>query len=61
MLPPHEFEAFLFGQILLDGVVGPLNEHAVEADALEDVRHGRAHAKRINGPAVAVKEKEPFV
>ena len=57
MLPPHEFEAFLFGQILLDGVVGPLNEHAVEANPLEDVRHGRAHAERINGPAVAVKEK----
>ena len=57
MLPPHEFEAFLFGQILLDGVVGPLNEHAVEADAFEDVCHGRAHTKRINGPAVAVKEK----
>lgn len=56
MLPPHEFKAFLFSQILLDGVVGPLNEHTVKADALEDVGHGRTHTEWIDSPTVAERE-----
>ncbi len=56
MLPPHEFQAFLFGQILLDRVVGPLDEHGVHADALQDVGHGGTHAEWIYSPAVATKK-----
>jgi hypothetical protein len=43
--------------VLLDGVVGPLDEHIVEADALQDVGHGRAHAERVDGPAIAAGGK----
>ena len=53
MLSPHKLQTFLLGQMLLNGVVGPLDEHAVQSDALEDVGHRRTHAKRINGPSVA--------
>ena len=53
MLPPVELEALLFSQVLLDRVVGPLDEHRVHADALQDVGHRGAHAEGINGPPVA--------
>ena len=56
MLPPHELETLFFCEVLLDGVVGPLDEHAVQPDSLEHVGHGRTHAERIDGPTVAEKK-----
>ena len=53
MLPPVELETLLLSQVLLDGVVGPLDEHGVHANALQDVGHRRTHAERIDGPTVA--------
>ena len=57
MLPPIEFETLLFSQVLLDRVVGPLDEHGVHADALQDVGHCGAHTEGINGPTVAGNQK----
>ena len=56
MLPPHKLETLFFCEVLLDGVVGPLDEHAVKPDSLEHVGHGRTHAERIDGPTVAEKK-----
>jgi hypothetical protein len=53
MLSPHKFETLFFCEVLLDGVVGPLNEHTVQPDSLEHVGHGRTHAERIDCPTVA--------
>ena len=49
-LPPHELQPLALGQLLLDGVVYPLQQHARQAHSLQQVCHGRGVAKWIDGP-----------
>jgi hypothetical protein len=56
MLSPHKFKTLFFGQMLLDRVVSPLDQHVVKTSSLQEVRHCRGQAKGINGPAIAEKE-----
>ena len=55
MLSPLELEVLLLGEHLLDLVVRPLYQHGVESDPLEQVRHRRGVAERVDGPTVARK------
>ena len=55
VLPPLELEVLLLGEHLLDLVVRPLDQHRVEPDPLEQVRHRRGVAERVDGPTVARK------
>ena len=34
VLSPEELEVFVLGQVFLDGVVSPLDEHRVKSDSL---------------------------
>lgn len=53
VLSPLELEVLLLGQHLLDLVVGPLDQHRVESDALEQVGHSRGVTEGVDGPTVA--------
>ena len=50
MLPPHELQLRVLGQVFLDGVVNPLDQHAVKVGPLQQVCHGGRVAKRVDGP-----------
>ena len=58
VLTPLELQVLGLGQPLLDRVVGPLDQHVVKADPLEEVGHGGGHAEGVDGPAVVGLEPE---
>lgn len=55
-LSPAKLKVSVGREVLLDGVVGPLDEHILEARALQDVSHRRAQSKRVNRPTIASEE-----
>lgn len=50
-LSPHELQVLRGSKVLLDGVVHTLDEHARQVGALQQVGHGGAVPKGVNGPA----------
>lgn len=50
-LPPHELQAAAGGEVLLYGVVDPLDEHAGQVGPLQQVGHGGTVAKGVHSPA----------
>lgn len=50
-LPPHELQAVGGGEVLLDGVVHPLDQHAGQVGTAQQVRHGGAVSKGVHCPA----------
>lgn len=52
-LPPHELQAAGGGEVLLDGVVHSLDQHAGQVGSLQQVGHGGAVAEGVHGPAGA--------
>ena len=52
VLAPAELEVAFLSEGLFDGVVDALDDHVLEAGALQQVRHRRRHAERVDGPAV---------
>lgn len=49
-LPPHELQAAAGGEVLLDGVVDPLDEHAGQVGPFQQVGHGGTVAKGVHRP-----------
>ena len=52
-LVPHKLQVLRLGHVLLDFVVGSLDDHGLQASALQEVGHGGGVAKGIVGPARA--------
>ena len=57
-LSPPELELFVPGQVSLDDVVGPLDDHVIEPGAAQHVGRGRRQAERVNRPARTADTRE---
>ena len=55
---PLEFELLFLCQLLLDGIMHTLNEHALVAKFFEDLRLARGVTERVNGPRVLWRHTE---